>query len=221
LYFALVLTTPARAQQLTPGNLQLEARAAILEAALKDVQRPTRLYFGGWLAALSAMAVGQAALTPLVDNSAQRASLWLGAGLSTAGVGLLLITPFPGRYAADEVAGMATRTPAERRAKLSRAELLLEREAKSAWFQRAWFQHVFTALLGGGVILGLGLLYPDDLWTAAIPSGIGTFLTAEAQIWTRPRRAIDHWQRYRTAPVLSLAPLIAPNTLGLGVGGKF
>jgi hypothetical protein len=206
----------------TADAATLDARAAELEQALVDVQRPTRMYFASWLSALSALAVGQGVIGLVLDDEARRASMFLGAGLSVAGVGLMLITPFPARHGAGELRGMPSSTLADKRAQVARGEELLEGEADSAWFQRAWFQHVLVTALGAGVGVFLGLLHPDRVWDVALPSALGTFATAELQILTRPGAAIGHWDRYRArVPEVAAAPWIAPHTLGLGVHARF
>jgi hypothetical protein len=221
----LVCATRARAQEVpgaTADAATLDARAQELEGALADVQRPTRMYFAGWLSALSVLAVGQGVVGLAIDDEAQRASMFLGAGLSVAGIGLMLITPFPGRYGAEELRGMSSTTLADKQKRVARGEELLEKEADSAWFQRAWFQHVLMTALGVGVGVFLGVLHPDRIWDVAVPSAIGTFVCAELQIWTRPKAAIGHWEKYRArVPELSVAPLVAPYTLGLGAHARF
>jgi hypothetical protein len=202
----------------------LDARAAELERALADVQRPTRMYFAGWMSALAALAVGQGIIAFTADGlpKGQREGMWLGAGLSVVGVGIMGITPFPGRYGAEELRGMPANTLAEKRAKVARGEELLEGEADSAWFQRAWFQHPLLLAAGAGVGLFLGLRNPDELWTAAIPNAVGTFVVAEMQVWTRPKAVIGHWERYRAhVPQLNVAPMVAQHASGLVLHARF
>jgi hypothetical protein len=200
----------------------LDARAAELEHALADVQRPTRMYFAGWLSALSALAVGQGVAALTIDMpQGQRESMWLGSALSVLGVGIMVITPFPGRYGAEELRGMPASTLAEKRVKVARGEELLEGEADSAWFQRAWFQHPVLLAAGVGVGLFLGLRNPDEVWTAAVPSGISTFVVAELQVWTRPKAVIGHWERYRAHTQLNVAPLVARHATGIVLHARF
>jgi hypothetical protein len=200
----------------------LDTRAAELELILSEVQPPTRRYFAGWLSVMSATAVGQGAIGLFVDDPASRASLFLGAGLSVVGVGALLLTPFPGRHAADELRRMPARTLAEKRAKVARGEELLEGEAESVRFQRAWFQHALVGALSIGNVVFLGVRYPDDVWRVAVPSGIGMLAISELQIWTRPTAASDHWERYRLrVPDVAVAPWLAPATLGLSLHARF
>ena len=200
----------------------LDARVAELEHALADVRPSTRTYYASWLAAMSVMAVGQAAIGLSVDDRAVRESMFLGAGLTVAGIGLLLITPSPGRYGADELRGMPASSLADKRAKLMRGEQLLRGEAATDRFRRAWYQHVLIAALGGGVGVWLGVRYPDQVWTAAVPSAIGTIAIAELQIWTSPKASIDHWNRYRAGgPSLAIAPAVAPQMLGVSLQARF
>lgn len=221
----LYVALPARAEPPQPESLPrvtldekdtLSTRLSTLEAALRDVKRPTRMYFFGWIAALSTLAVGQTTVGLVIDHRARKTAMFLGAGLSTAGVALMLLKPFPGRYGADELARMPANTPEQESAKLARAEELLAREAKAARMQYAWFQHLLTTGLGVGVGLTLGLLYPDHVWDVALPSALGTFLTAEAQIWTRPKRAVQHWERYASThtPELTFAPIVNDDAFG-------
>lgn len=208
---------PASAEAAT-----LDVRAGELERALADVRGPTRRYYAGWLAAMSVLAVSQGAVGLSVDDRALRESMFLGAGLTVAGIGLLLITPSPGRYGADELHGMPASSLAEKRAKVTRGEELLRGEAATARFRRAWFQHVLITALGSGVGVFLGVRYPEQIWTAAVPSAIGTIAIAELQIWTSPNASIDHWRRYRTgAPSIGLAPSIAPQMLGISLHARF
>ena len=200
----------------------LDARIGELERALADVRRPTRAYYAGWLGAMSVMAVGQGTIGLLADDRAVRESMFLGAGLTVAGIGLLLITPSPGRYGADELHGMPASSLAEQRAKAARGEQLLRGEAATAGLRRAWFQHVLIAALGTGVGVFLGVRYPDRVWVAAVPSALGTIAITELQLWTSPKASIAHWQRYRTGVAsLSLAPSLAPELLGVSLHASF
>jgi hypothetical protein len=166
------------------------------------------------------MAVTQGTIGVLVDDRAQRESMFLGAGLTVAGIGLLLITPMPGRYGADELRAMPAGSLAEKRAKATRGEQLLRDEAGSARFRRAWYQHALVAALAGGVGVYLGVRYPDSVWSTAVPSALGTLAISELQIWTRPEAAIGHAERYR-AGALSLAPSVAPQMLGVSLQARF
>jgi hypothetical protein len=218
----LVCATGARAQDaaLTTDAVALDLRAAELERALADVQQPTQRYFIGWVLTLSALGVGQGLAGWLIDMPpGQQESMFLGAALSVLGVGIQLITPYPGRYGAEELRGMPSSTLDQKRKRVARGEELLEREADSAWFQRAWFQHIVLVAAGAGVGLFLGLRHPDEVWTAAVPAGVGTFLVAEAQVWTRPKAAISHWERYRAH--LNVAPSVAANGGGFVLHGRF
>ncbi len=218
--------TRGTAQHIEPETnaSELDAKLAALDAYLLDLQRPTRAYWGTWIAVLGALAVGQGTQAAFEDDTASRAGLLVGAGLSTAGLTLVLIAPTPGRYASYRYRALPSHSEDEKQRKLTQGETWLASEAAAVRRTRSWLTHAIAVTFGVGAGLYLGLAYDDNL-QGALRTGIGTFLVTELRVWTRPTRSVQYWRDYRGAPTvtpsLGFMPLLMPRAAGLSVGGMF
>jgi hypothetical protein len=157
----------------------------------RDAQR-TRVWYWSWMAAGTALLVGQAALATLVVGDA-RVEYAVGAGTSVFIPGVLLLHPplvlgdaplLDARLQATTVGG-AIGDPC---IALGRARELLRRDADDEALATSWFAHVFV--VGGnvaiGLLLGLGL---HDWWGAA-KQAVGGSAVGELQILTLPGGAL-------------------------------
>lgn len=197
---------------------QLEARIAALDTYFLDVQRPTRAYVGGWIAALGALAIGQGVMALYQDEPSERMALIGGSAMSAAGAVVVASIPAPGRYAYKRFSRMTANNRAERIAKVRAGEVMLAGEAKSVDRSRSYWAHVAAGVVGVGISLGLGLGY-DDNWDRALVSGIGALLVVEARIWTRRELGRYYHSRYKATPTLkpdlSYSPSTGRRALGL------
>lgn len=192
---------PAHAQRIsTVADSAVSERALLLESALCDIQRPSRIYMGGWAGLLSALLITQGTLifTTGGDDEAHRAARTgyaIGAGMSALGLTLVL-TGRQGASGCDRVRSLPAETPSDREARMRSAERALHLAARRARRQTAWWMHGVAVALGLGVGLGLGLGYRDNALRATA-QGVGSFAFTELRIWTHPTQVIDYAQRYQ------------------------
>lgn len=202
----------------------LDARLLSLDAYLKDLERPSRAYFGAWISILGGLALGQGTLAVFEDDKATRARYIVGSGLSTAGLTLVLIAPTPGRYGSSRYRRLPSGTVEEKQSKLIQGETWLAGEARAVRRTRSWFTHGIAVTFGVGSALYLGLAFEDN-WDGALITGVGTFLITEARVWSRPTRALRYLDDYRSAPTVTptfaVVPMLLPQAMGLSAGGTF
>src|SRR5690606_38108810 len=112
---------------------------------------------------------------------------------------------------------MPDRTLAERRAKLLRAAVLLERAAAQEERGRAWYHHAFAIAFAGGEAFFLGVRHPGRPG-ASIAAGAITLALLEAEFTTTPRGAFRAHANYLygsrpcMVPEQREVPLTAPPT---------
>jgi hypothetical protein len=164
----------------------------VIAATLDDDARRTRTWYWGWMAAGSALLVGQAALAAVTTGNTQKEYI-VGAGASVFIPAML--TLHPPRVLADGPlldARLAATAVDERYGDpclaLPRAQEILARDADDQALTTAWFAHVFV--IGGNIALGLllGLGFHD--WLGAAKQGIGGSAVGELQILTLPTGAL-------------------------------
>ncbi len=203
---------------------ELDAKLASLDAYLKDLERPSRAYFGAWISILGGLALGQGTLAAFEDDKATRARYIVGSSLSTAGLTLVLVAPTPGRYGSSRYRRLPSGTAEEKQSKLIQGETWLAGEARAVRRTRSWFTHGIALTFGIGATLYLGLAFEDN-WDGALITGVGTFLITEARVWSRPTRAIRYLDEYRSAPTVkptfAVVPMLLPQAMGLSAGGTF
>lgn len=198
----------------------LDARAVALEAALTDLERPTRLWFRSWVAILSTLAVGQAGLAMLEDVPSERAGNLVGASLSALSAVVLIVSAPPGRRAASSYRALPSSTLDEKRVRVGSGHALLYSESAAVGRSRAWWSHAIGFGAGLAAGLGLHLGYEDNL-AGAVRAAVGTILLTELRIWTRPTRALGHAERARNNVDLFAAPLMGKAVQGATVGARF
>jgi hypothetical protein len=181
----------AHAQAASPAQ-RCAQRAHAIAAALDLDARRTRVWYWSWMAAGSALLVGQTALAAAVQGDS-RIEFLVGAGTSVFIPSVLLLHPprvlgdaqiLDARLQAttvDETLGDACLA-------LSRARELLERDADDEALATGWFAHVFV--IGGNVAAGLllGIAFHD--WWGAAKQAAGGTAVGELQILTLPGGAL-------------------------------
>lgn len=201
-----------------------EARLIFLSERLQAGKTGAQAWYWTWTAIYGAASIGQAIGFFLSQDVEGQVNWAVGTATTLLGLLLMLITDFPAEYATRELARMPTGTPEQRRAKLKRAEELMEGAATSQADGRAWYIHLGGAAVSlvGGLILWLayGLLV-DGIINAAVG-----FAVTELQIWTQPTRAIKDWADYQAQfgpAVTGNKPTvrIVPTMGGMAVVGRF
>ncbi len=199
------------------------ARLRTTVGYLEALQRPTRAYWGTWVAVMSSLTLAQAIPPFFEEDRAARATSIVGASYSAAGLGLVLVSPAPGRYAARRLRAMPEDTHEQRVRKLAEAERLLEGEVASVDRATSWFPHVMAFSLALGAGLGLGLGYEDNTW-GALRATFGTLAIVEGRVVTRPRVARRYLARLRGGEPVSFTLLpaaFAEPGMGLRLAGAF
>lgn len=225
---ALVLAASLSAADVPPPSLadgdRTEARLIFLSERLHEGATAAQAWYWTWTAIYSAATIGQAIGFFLSQDLRGQVNWAVGAATTFIGVLLMMVTDFPAAYGARELDRMPAGTPEQRRAKLRRAEELLEGAADAELGGRAWYIHVGGAAvsLAGGLILWLAYGYLLD----GIINAVAGFAATELQIWTQPTRAIKDWQAYRdqfggaaipVKPTVRLVPMVG----GVALAGAF
>src|SRR6185437_6490447 len=141
--------TVARSAHAQPvaDDADVTARLAWIEGVLQRDEPNVRLWRGAWLGIYSAVVLTEGALIANAQTPATRINSGISAGLASVGFTFVLVSPSTGSTAGSLLQTLPAGTPAERRAKLARAEALLRASAKEERDGRGWFPRV-----GGAVI---------------------------------------------------------------------
>jgi hypothetical protein len=181
-----------------------DKRIQEIQANLDAGKTHAQLWWYGWTGFYTGSALFSFTLAAFSNDRPQKILQNVQAVESLAGVGGLLIFPFPARYASQKLKAMPESSDEEKNAKLEKSEELLENSSKAEIAGRSLLQHTLAFLVnasGSAIIyFGYGKKIKDSgdnpLTQALINLGIGTAV-AELQIWTQPTRAIDDWKKYR------------------------
>jgi hypothetical protein len=185
-----------------------------LDAVLARVQRRTRAYVGAWTVLNSGLSGAQVAIAASSDDSMVRSNYYVGAGLSAAGLVVLLAQPWPGLFALDRYRAQPTGSFAERVAKLGYGERLLARQGRWDSAAVAPAKHVlaWVVAVGAGVRAGMGF----DSVVQGVGRGAFVLAVLEGQILTRPRQ-----YRADTGAAVALLPWAERGVLGARVAACF
>ena len=202
----------------------LDTRLQTIDTYLHDLQRPSRLYWYGWLTTQIVLTAGQGFLASQADTQATRTGYIVGSSVSGASLLLILISPYPGRYASSRYRGLPSDTREQKELKLAAGEGWLMAQAKSDALRTSWAVHVLGAMVAAGTGIGLAAAYDHNL-RDAVTRTISIFLVSQLQILTRPRRAITYAKSYSRSPnrpELVLAPMVGQYAQGgLSLAGRF
>jgi len=204
-------------------SLDLDARLAVMDEYLADVQGPTRRYFYTWLVTQTALTAAQAYVALTWDRRVVKGSYYIGTALSGASLALFLLQPKPAINGSRKFRALPDGTPEEKQAKLEQGEAMLAGQAKIDMRTTSVAQHItiLVAALGSG--LGVLLGY-DYALKEAVTRTVGVFVIGELQIATRPRSAIRRMNRYSNlepATTVALMPMLDRGAQGLQLAGTF
>jgi hypothetical protein len=185
---------------------------------LAEDERARHRWWTAWFVAYAALTVGQAGVAIGTTDPGLRADMAVGAAFSAIGnLGLAL---FPGGYSMpiETLAVYPEHNAAERRAKLTVAERLLDKSAREEAIGRAWYTHVLGSAVAAasGVVLAVGY---DRVASGAI-NVVAGIAVAELQIWTQPTVARDV-REARGSHLGKLDLVVAPLPGGIAIRGTF
>lgn len=216
------LSSRASAQELVGPRLQsLEAREAALALELEQLQRATRIYLRSWCAANTSLAAAQFAIAWTSDSDAVSTNYYVGAGLSAASLGMLLLGySWPGLRARQRFRERPAATREQREARIAFGQALIsEQNAENRAAGRPWRHALAAAIaLGSGVRAGMSF--------GSVVQGVGrtlfVLLMLELQILTRPGSLLAP---QRESPEKELArvswePWLGRHEAGLRLVGK-
>jgi hypothetical protein len=183
-----------------------------IAATLDADARGTRVWYWSWMAAGTALIVGQGTWAALVQGD-MRTELVTGAAASVFIPTVLLVHPplvlhdqqvLAARLNATTVGG----TLGDSCVAVQRARELLARDADDEALATGWAAHTFV--IGGNIALGLllGLGFHD--WWGAAKQAVGGSAVGELQILTLPARALA--ARDARKPHLVLGPGLLSGT---------
>jgi hypothetical protein len=217
---AAAVETPAASDGALPADLR--AREAALDAELARVQRNTRLYLNGWLITNSSLAAAQVAIALSSHDGAVRSNYLIGAGLSAAGLGVLLFGySWPGYDARARCRDRPSVTPEERRAKIACGERVMAEQRQEDLSAGTPLKHAVSLAVAAASGVRAGFSFDS------VAQGIGRALfvgfVLEMQIFTRPGNLFTPRQdRRRASPVMAaLSPWIERHGQGLSLVGRF
>jgi hypothetical protein len=219
--FLHAIAAPALAEPAAPrSDAEVEARLAWIERALDREQASGRLWYDSWVGLFGAATLAQAGIALNVNDPAARVSGIVGSVKSGIACGFMLLNPATARTAADTIRAMRADTPAERAAKLLRAETLLRTIATEQRFGRSWFPRV------GGAALNTAAAWIT--WATTRGTAVGWIgllsgvAVAQLNIHTQPTSAIAAWESYSRAgsalPRLDPAPPPRVSVVPMGAG---
>ena len=235
--FALLLAmlVPAFGQAAgTPSDEEVKARLGFIQTALDAGRGRAKTWWCGWLGGYAAatavqggLAIGNAKNIKAVSDDVSEdvnsdrkfaADMLVGGATTALGVVGLLVDPFTPLSAPGELRALPDGTPAERLAKLRRAEDLLRACARREKDGRGLTTHLLNLGVNAaaGVVTAAAFKRP---WTdGLINFGIGEAVSL-LTIFTQPCRAIRDLKAYETSyPAGTLEALSARPETTLSVG---
>lgn len=202
---------------------ELDLRLQVMDEYLADIQRPARLYSYGWMAWQVGVISLYGALGATSEGAARTGGITR-ATIAAGSLGLMLITPQPGRSASKRYRKMPADSDSEKRAKLEAGEKWLAGQALTDKRGTSVARH----LLGAFVAVGAGafiMVMHEDGMREALTTTVGILLTSEVQIATVPRRARAYNQNYAAAPngpvQLMVYPWASQQAAGASLVGQF
>ncbi len=180
---------------------EVERRFTFIEQRLDSHRTHAEVWHWGWTVINGGAAIGLGIAGGLADSTEDRVSLLSQAGLAGVGLAdLYLLRPLPARDGAASLRELPASTPAERRARLAQAEVLLRRAAGRPGGWRDWWPHLGNALLNTAVALAVSETGSTE---DALIVGISGVLVGEIYIFSQPRGWDEDLEAYRrmTTPV--------------------
>ena len=170
-------------------------RIQCIQEMLGQDQKPTDLWWWGWLAGYGAATAGQGVVCFLSEDIPTKQDMALGAATTILGVAGQLITPLNTGRMAELLSDYPDSTPEERLKKLAAAEEFLKKAAATEKFGRSWKNHALYGAVSitSGLITWLG--FKRTLWDGIANVALNT-VVSEVQIWTQPTRSLKNYRSY-------------------------
>jgi hypothetical protein len=187
---ALLAAAPALAE----CDPDTRARLDYIEKDLEDAEGYADWWWRLWTGGYAFGTVLTSVQAALVEGG-DRAVAIVSASKALIGTTRLAVWPPHARLGADELLDMPDDTPEACRARLRRAEEILEKNAREARRAFRWYSHAVNVGLNvaGALIAGEAFDHRGPAWVSA---GIG-LVVGEAQIWSSPFHARGDLERYR------------------------
>jgi len=181
----------ASGEDLSPE--EVERRLAFLEARLDAHRTHARAWHWTWTAVNGGAALGLGVLGGLADSDSERVNLFSQSALALVGLAdLYLMRPMAARDGFDAVRALPDATPADRLARLERAEHLLRKASQRPSGRTHWWPHLGNLVLNSAVGVGV---WAAGSGTDAIVSATSGMAIGELYLWTEPQWR-DEWQDY-------------------------
>jgi hypothetical protein len=218
LLIGLVSGAGAFGQQAALTDRQVTERLAFITSALEAGQPRAKTWWYGWIGAYSAGAIAGGVLAAANADNDSSFTEDMGAAGGTCALGVvgLLIDPFTPATAAKKLRALPETSPAERRAKLARAEELLRRCARRERSGRSLTTHLLNAgvnaAAGAVTVAAFDRPFADGLVTFAIGEAVSLL-----NIFSQPMRAARDLKRYEAGYPAAAAPAAPRATWSLSV----
>jgi hypothetical protein len=225
---SLGLSRPAAAQTGTErcieelSDAEVDARYRMVYRAFEAQQTGARLWFFGWLAAFTGLAVGQSlfAAYDVGGNRPRYAAGAIGSGLSVLSFVAFPRTGIKTAFGARRLRQQPSATPQDRRARLLYAEKLLAGDARRQRLGSGILSHGQGFVWGLGAGLVLGLKFEDTV--GALILGFSSPFINSLRAGTSPTGSIVAWENYNNAVKSCMAPTLRKQPgvqVSAGVGG--
>jgi hypothetical protein len=208
----------ASAQSALPSAVELHA--ATLDLDLARLQRNTRIYFAGWTATNTALASAQIAIALTADSQAVRSNYFVGAGLSAAGLLVLLAQPWPGLRAHTRYRARPASHRGEQLAKVAFGEQLLARQMHRDALAIGPLKHG----IAGAVALGAGIRagFSFDSVAQGVGRTLFVLFVLEAQILTHPGNYFrPRSDRGAAVHLIAVMPWLDRHVQGVSLAARF
>jgi hypothetical protein len=188
------------------SDAEVDVRYRMIYRSMEAQQRPARMWFFGWLAVFTGLAVGQSVFAGL-DVGGNRARYTTGA--IGSGLSLLSFLAFPRTglktaFGARWLRKHPSATSEDRRERLLKAEGLLARTANRQALGTSVLAHGQGFIWGLGSALVLGLRFEDT--AGALILGFASPFVNSLRVATTPTKSILAWENYRNAVKSCMAP---------------
>jgi hypothetical protein len=190
------------------------ARLAFVRRTLDDQARRARTWSWTWGISYTAIAVGSAAIAPLVQDSDRRASILISGLPAIVVPALLVIDPLKVMHDQKELEALLAEVHTTTGAMdpcivIARAEWYLVRDAEDERKKTGILQHGLN--LAGSLIVGLAVGLAVGDWVGAALNFVGGTALGEIALYTEPTGAVDALRRYQAGEVPAAGPAAGPS----------
>lgn len=225
----LALLSPGAAPGQEPGAIgtlsdeEVERRYRFIEERLDSHRTRAQIWHWSWTAINGGAAIGLGIAGGLASSTEDRVSLFSQAALAGVGVAdLYLLRPLPARDGAAPLRKLPASTPAERRARLAQAELLLRRAAGRPGGWRDWWPHLANLLVNTAVGIAV---WQTGTTEDALIVGISGAAVGEVYIFSQPQGWVEDLEAYERMTTPGAHPggrwSLVPSSGGIAVRYEF